>query len=129
MLKKTMTFTDYDGNERTKDFHFNISKAELLEMNLMTPGGLKAQLEKIVAEKDQQKILQAFKDLVLKSYGEKSEDGMRFVKSKELTEAFTQTEAYSDLYVELATNADAAAAFVNGILPVANQSIPAPADK
>lgn len=117
MLKKTMTYTDYDGNERTEDFHFNLTKAELLEMSFAQEGGLKALIEKIVAERDQPRIAALFKEIILKSYGQKSLDGKRFVKSPELTEAFTQTEAYSDLYMELATNDEAGAAFVNAIVP------------
>ena len=117
MLKKTMTYTDYNGNERTEDFYFNLSKAELAEMELSTDGGVEQSIRKIVNAKDNKKIVEEFKKLILKSYGEKSDDGKRFIKSKELSEAFSQTEAYSDLFMELATDADAAADFVNGIIP------------
>lgn len=117
MLKKTITYTDYDGNERTEDFYFNLSKAEISEMELSINGGLTKLIEKIVQENDQAKIVEYFKDLILRSYGEKSLDGKRFIKSKELSEAFSQTEAYSELFMELATDADAAAAFVNAITP------------
>ena len=124
MLKKTMTYTDYDGNQRTEDFYFNLSKAELTEMELSRNGGLTKTIEKIVAAQDGKRIVEIFKDLVLKSYGEKSLDGKRFVKNQELRDAFAQTEAYSDLFMELSTNADSAAAFVNGLvatLPKAKQ--------
>lgn len=117
MLKKTMTYTDYAGNERTEDFYFNLTKAELTEMELSHTGGLIQFLEKIIAEQDAPKILAMFKDLILRAYGEKSPDGKRFIKSAELREAFTQTEAYSMLFMEMFEDADAAVNFVNGIIP------------
>lgn len=117
MLKKSITYTDYNGTERTEDFYFNLSKAELMEMEMGTSGGLSEMIQKIVAAQDAPAIIKIFKDLVLKAYGEKSSDGKRFIKSEELATAFSQTEAYSQLFMELATNADAASAFVNGIVP------------
>lgn len=117
MLKKTMTYTDYNGEQRTEDFYFNLTKAEILEMETSTSGGMTQMLNRIVAEKDQTKIVQIFKEVLLKAYGEKSPDGRRFIKSKELSDAFSHTEAYSDLFTELATNDDAAAAFINAIIP------------
>lgn len=117
MLKKTITYIDYDGNERTEDFYFNLSKAELVEMDASTTGGLAKMITKIVAEQDSKRIIEYFKNLVLKSYGEKSPDGRRFIKSAELSDAFSQTEAYSEIFMELATDAEAAAKFVNGIVP------------
>lgn len=117
MLKKTITYTDYDGNERTEDFYFGLNKAELLELQVSVSGGYQTMLQKIVMEKDVPRLITIFKELVLKSYGCKSLDGKRFIKSKELTDEFLQTEAYSDLFMELATNADAAAEFCNGIMP------------
>lgn len=117
MLKKTITYTDYDGNERTEDFYFNLTKAEVAEMEMSYTGGMEKMLRKIVAEKDSKRIVEIFKDLILRSYGEKSADGKRFIKNQELRDAFAQTEAYSVLFMELATDAEAAAAFVNGILP------------
>lgn len=119
MLKKTITYMDYNGNERTEDFYFNLSKAEVMEMELSTTGGLAEMIQKIIAAQDSPAIIKIFKDLLLKAYGEKSPDGKRFMKTKEITQAFEQTEAYSQLFMELATNADAAAAFVNGIIPQA----------
>lgn len=124
MLKKTITYTDYDGNKRTEDFYFNLSKAEVAEMEMSAEGGLTKTLEKIVAEQDGKRIIEMFKDLILKAYGEKSLDGKRFIKSKELSEAFSQTEAYSELFMELAMNAEASAAFVNGIIPVMDNIAP-----
>lgn len=117
MLKKTVTYDDYNGVERTEDFYFNLSKAELLEMELGTSGGLAEMIRKIVAAQDAPAIIKVFKDLVLKAYGEKSADGKRFIKSPELSEAFSQTEAYSQIFMELATDDKKAAEFVNGIVP------------
>lgn len=117
MLKKTMTYTDFDGVTRTEDFYFNLTKAEVLVMEMGTTGGLQKMLEKIIAAQDTKRIIETFKDIVLHAYGEKSADGKRFIKSEEITKAFEQTEAFSDLFMELATNADAAAKFVNGIVP------------
>lgn len=121
MLKKTITYSDYNGVERTEDFYFNLSKAEILEMEMGTSGGLAEMIQRIVATQDAPAIIKIFKDLVLKAYGEKSPDGRRFLKTDEngnpLSRYFEQTEAYSILFMELATDADAAAKFVNGIVP------------
>lgn len=117
MLKKTITYTDYNGSELTEDFYFNLSKAEIMEMEMGTAGGLAEMITKIVAAQDAPAIIKVFKDLILRAYGEKSADGKRFIKSNELSTAFSQTEAYSQLFMELATDAEAAAAFVNGIIP------------
>lgn len=117
MITKTIKYTDYNGVEREEKFLFNLSKAELMEMEMGTTGGLAETIQKIVDAKDAPAIIKIFKDLVLKSYGEKSADGKRFIKSKELSEAFAQTEAYSILFMELATDDKAAAEFVKGIVP------------
>lgn len=117
MLKKTITYTDYDGNERKEDFYFNLNKAEIMEMEMSTSGGMAEMLQKIVDSQDAPAIIKAFKDLVLKSYGQKSPDGKRFIKNATLREEFEQTEAYSQIFMELATNAEEAAKFVNGIIP------------
>lgn len=117
MLKKTITYTDYNGTERTEDFYFNLTKAEIMEMELSTSGGLAESIQRIIDAKDAPAIIAIFKDLVLKAYGEKSPDGKRFIKSDEIATAFSQTEAYSNLFMELATDADAAAKFVNGVVP------------
>lgn len=123
MLKETITYIDYNGSERTEDFLFNLTKAEVMEMELSTTGGLSEMISRIVAAKDAPAIIKVFKDLILKAYGQKSADGKRFIKSKELSDEFAQTEAYSILFMRLATNADAAAKFVNGIVPAGDQSI------
>lgn len=117
MLKKTITYNDYNGTERTEDFYFNLSKAEVMEMEMSTAGGLAEMIKNVVAKQDAPSIIKIFKDLILKAYGEKSADGKRFIKSEELSLAFSQTEAYSILFTELATDDKAAAAFVNGIVP------------
>jgi len=117
MLKKTITYTDYDGNNRTEDFYFNLSKAEVTEMEYSVDGGLTKMLKRIVDTNDLKRIIEMFKDLVLRAYGEKSADGRRFIKSQALRDEFSQTEAYSNLFMELAMNADSAAEFVNGITP------------
>lgn len=117
MLKKTVTYVDYNGVERTEDFYFNLTKAEVTEMEMSVNGGFSKMLEDIVNSKDSARIVELFKEMVLKSYGEKSADGKRFIKSKELSEAFSQTEAYSEIFMELALDEKAAADFVNGIMP------------
>lgn len=117
MIKKTIKYVDFDGVERVEDFYFHLSKAEAVEMLVSEEGGYEKYIEKIVSTRDNRKIVEIFKDLVLRSYGEKSLDGRRFVKSKVLSDAFSQTNAYEELFMELAENADVAAAFVKGVLP------------
>lgn len=117
MFKKTITYTDYNGSERTEDFYFNLSQAELMEMEMSFPGGMKGMLEKIISAQDTGKIIEMFKEIILKAYGEKSDDGKRFIKSPELSKAFSETEAYSILFVELAQDASKASDFINGIIP------------
>lgn len=117
MLKKTITYTDYNGVERTEDFYFNISRAEAMEMELSVNGGYTEMIKHIVNAKDNASIINIFKEFVLKAYGEKTPDGKRFIKSPEIAAAFSQTEAYTTLFMELATNDEAAAEFVNGVLP------------
>lgn len=117
MIKKTITYNDYNGVERTEDFYFNFNEAEILEWEMGTTGGLSEMITKIVNTKDAPAIIKLFKKLVLDAYGEKSADGRRFIKTPELSAAFSQTEAYSQIFMELATNADEAAKFVNGIVP------------
>ena len=128
MLKKTIEYTDYNGVDRKEDFYFNLTKAELTEMELSTTGGLAEMIKRVTATQDIPAIIKIFKELILKAYGEKSADGKRFIKSTELSEAFSQTEAYSVLFMELATDADEAAKFVNGIVPVdaASGNMPLP---
>ena len=117
MIKKTIKYEDYNGNEREEEFYFNLSNAELTKMELGVEGGLSERLKKVLATKDTPQILKVFEEIINKAYGVKSDDGKRFIKSKELLEEFTQTEAYSQLFVELATNENAAQEFILGILP------------
>lgn len=117
MIKKTISYTDYNGTERSEDFYFNLNKAELIEMKFSKHGGLENYIKDIINAKKENELIQLFKDLVLKAYGVKSEDGRRFIKNDTLKEEFMQTEAYSNLFMELATNEQAAIEFVNGIVP------------
>ena len=121
MIKKTITYTDYNGLERTESYYFNLSKAEVMEMELSADGGMAESIQKIVDAKDAPAIIRVFKDLVLKAYGVKSDDGRRFMKVKSdgsrYADDFKETEAYSQIFMELATDAKAAADFVNGIVP------------
>lgn len=117
MLKRTITYVDYDGNERTEDFMFNLNKSELTTMEMSHEGGMRQRLNKMIAKQDAPEIMKTFRDLIRAAYGEKSPDGRRFVKSEELSTAFEQTEAYNILFMELCTDAKKAAEFVEGILP------------
>ena len=115
MLKKTMTYTDYNGEEITEDFYFNLNKAELIELELSATGGLEATIKRLMQEKNGKEIIAIFKELILKSYGIKTIDG-KFKKSPEISKDFSETAAYPELFMELASDADAAAAFVNGLV-------------
>lgn len=117
MLKKTITYTDFDGNEVTEDFYFHMSKADLVEMELSHKDGLQKKIERIVEAQDGKAIMEEFKNLLLGSYGQKSPDGRRFVKSQELQDEFKSSPAYDVIFMELVTDSDKAAAFVNGIIP------------
>lgn len=121
MLKKTITYTDYNEVERTEDFYFNLSKAELAEMELSVDGGFAETTKKIADTKNAPELVKLFKELILKAYGEKSADGRRFMKVDEkgnsLAIGFSQTEAYSQLFMELSQDADAAAKFFTGVIP------------
>lgn len=117
MYKLTKKYTDFNGLEREEDFYFNFTKAELAEWQLGVTGGLSAMVEKISAAKDVPALAALFKELLLKAYGVKSADGRRFMKSDEISADFAQTQAYSDLYMELATNDEAAIDFINRVIP------------
>ena len=117
MLKLSRTYIDFNNMSRTEDFYFNLTEAEVTEMELSVDGGLVEMINRIPAAKDGKQIIALFKDIVLRAYGEKSADGRRFVKNQEIRDAFAQTQAYSDLFMELATDAKKAAEFVNGIVP------------
>lgn len=117
MYKIREKYEDYDGNERVEEFYFNLTKAEITDMELTTEGGMSAMLNRIIAAKDTSKLIAVFKDLILRSYGQKSPDGRRFIKSDELTKEFTETPAYSQIYLRLATDDKAATEFVNNVIP------------
>ena len=117
MIKHTRTFVDYDDNSRTEDFWFNLNKAEVAKMEFSTAGGIQNMIERLVQEQDTKRIIEVFDNLICCSYGKKSPDGKRFIKTPELLEEFKQTEAYSDLFVELLSNPDKAAAFFAEIIP------------
>ena len=118
MLKKTITFKDFNDVERTENFYFNLTQAEVTEMELGTTGGLAEYINKIIETKDGPALIAVFKDLILRAYGEKSPDGRRFMKKNgALAAEFAETQAYSNLYMELATDDKAAAEFINGIVP------------
>lgn len=122
MLKLTRTYLDFNGLSRTEDFYFNLTQAEITEMELSVDGGLVEMINRITAAKDGKQIIALFKDIVLRSYGEKSPDGRRFIKNQEIRDAFAQTNAYSDLFMELATDAKKASEFVAGIIPAEKQT-------
>ena len=117
MIKKTVTYTDFDGNERTEDFYFHLTEQELSEWELSVDGGLSGVLTRIINSKDDKKLIEIFKELLIKSYGVKTPDGRSFIKNKESLDSFIYTQAFSDIYMELATDDKAASEFVNGVIP------------
>ena len=117
MLKKTIKYPGYDGQEYEEDFYFNLKESEILEMELGASGGLSTYVTRIVAAKDTPEIMKVFKELILKSYGIKSPDGKRFMKSEEISKSFEETEAYSQLFLELSTDDIKGSEFINGITP------------
>jgi hypothetical protein len=117
VLKKTITYEDFNGDTVTEDFYFHLSKAELVELEMSHEGGLSASLERIIAAQDNKSLITEFKNLLLLSYGKRSDDGRRFVKTQELRDEFVSTEAYSTLFMELVTDTDAAINFVQGVIP------------
>ena len=129
MFKKKITYTDYDGVVRTEEFYFNLNKSEIIELAYSEKGGLERYVERISKEEDNKKLIALFKELVLAAYGVKSDDGKRFIKSDQLREEFSQTEAFVEFFMELATNTDSAIAFVNGVAPVVPQDHKEPAVK
>lgn len=116
MLKKTITYTDFNGVERTETFYFNLTKAELVDMEA-SEYGYSDMLKQIIDSKDTKALARVFKEMVLRAYGEKSPDGRHFMKSPEIADRFAHTQAYSDIYMSLATNTEAAVEFANGIIP------------
>jgi hypothetical protein len=117
VLKKTITYEDFNGETVSEDFFFHLSKAELVELEMSHKGGLSVSLQRIVASEDNKSIIDEFKNIILTAYGKRSDDGRRFVKNQELRDEFVSTEAYSTLFMELVTDTDAAVEFINGIIP------------
>lgn len=117
MIKKTITYKDFNGNDRTEEFYFNLTKAETTRMEMSTAGGMAEMIQRVIAAQDAPSLIQIFEEMIQKSYGVKTPDGRGFVKRKEDLENFMATEAYSQLFMELVTDADSAAEFVNGIIP------------
>lgn len=117
MFKDKVTYTDYNGVEREEEFFFNLNEAELFEMQNSVRGGLTEKVKKIMETKNTPEIIKLFKEIMQMSYGVKSDDGRRFIKNKEVLDEFTQTEAYSKIYMKLATDSDYAAKFINEIIP------------
>lgn len=117
MLKKAITYTDYNGTTRTEHFYFNLTKAELIKMDLLTEGGMEHRIGKMIETRDNKEIIELIDSIILSAYGEKSADGKRFVKSEAISEAFKQTEAYSELFLEMLGNTEAIAEFINSIVP------------
>lgn len=127
MIKWPITYTDYNGDTQTEELYFNINKAEVLELNLNANGAYGEYLQRIVNLRDGAKIASEFKKIILMAYGEKSADGRRFIKSQDMRDAFEQSEAYSELYVQLATDPAAAEKFIKGVLPAESTGAPLPA--
>jgi hypothetical protein len=137
LLKKTIEYEDFNGDIVVEDHYFHLTKADLIEMEMSHRGGLHEYLQKIVADEDGSTIIAEFKNLILMAYGKRSEDGKRFIKTQQMRDEFLSSEAYSQLFMELCTNATAAAEFVNGIVPagldadmakLAAPSMPIPTD-
>lgn len=119
MLKRKITYKDFNGIERSENFYFNLTETELMEMEMSEVGGFKERVQRVIDAKDSATIIEIFKDFILKSYGEKSPDGKYFDKSPEISRRFANTNAYSVLFMELAMNADKASEFIKGIVPEA----------
>lgn len=117
MLKKTITYEDFNGETVSEDFFFHLSKAELVELEMSHQGGLSESLQRIIEAEDGKGIIAEFKNIILSAYGKRSEDGRRFVKNQQLREEFESTEAYSTLFMELVTETDKAIEFINGVIP------------
>lgn len=117
MFKDTVTYVDFDGNERTEDLYFNLTKAEVIAMENSVLGGLSRRLEKIVNALDNVQIMDSFIDLIKSSYGVKSDDGKRFIKSEKITEEFMQTGAYDEFFMKLISDEEFAGKFIQGIAP------------
>lgn len=117
MYELPIKYTDYNGIDREEIFMFNMTEAEIQEMNLSVNGGMAALMVQIANTRDTATLVKIFKDMILKAYGQKSTDGKRFIKTPELRDAFEQCPAYSELFMQLSTDNVAAAKFLKSILP------------
>lgn len=117
MLKRNITYEDFNGERVTETFYFNFTKTEIVELELGYEGGMEAALQRIIKAENLKALVEEFKKIVLMAYGERSEDGKRFIKNDDIREAFSQTAAYDALFMELATDEDAAATFIKGVVP------------
>jgi len=121
MLKESITYDDFNDETVTDVFYFNLTKAELLEMEVSNAGGLSSMLTRIMEQRDEKAIVETFKDLILRAYGEKSDDGKRFTKidanGRRLADDFVQTAAYAHLFADLTTDADRATEWLGAVLP------------
>lgn len=117
MYKKTIKYEDFDGNEREEDFYFHLTDADVVRYRFSEKGGIEKLIEEITKEQDFKRLIEKFEDLIQRSYGRKSHDGRKFEKTEEILEDFMATEAYSQLFMELATDDVAAAEFVNSVFP------------
>ena len=128
MYKETITYVDYNGNEWTEDFRFNLSKADLYKLNFKHGGDFEAFLNKLMEDKDYEGMYSLFEEILTSAYGIKSEDGKRFIKSKEISEEFTQTAAYSELIAKLMDDENYLINFINEVIPRQAAVVPAPAE-
>jgi len=117
MLKKTITYVDFNETEQKEDFYFNLSKVELTSMQFSVEGGMTAWLTKVVATGKEKDMLDVFQNFILGSVGVKSDDGRRFIKNDEVRDDFKSSPAYDVLFMELATDSKKAMEFMKGILP------------
>lgn len=117
MYIKRIDYTDYNGNARSEDAHFNLTEAELSIMEMSEVGGFKKKMERIIQAQDGPTIMKTFQDIIRRSYGIVSDDGRRFIKSDEISTEFEQTEAYSILFMSLLSDPEAAAEFIEHVLP------------
>lgn len=128
MIKKTFTYTDFDGNSVEEEYYFHLSKAELMEMELSAYGGLELLIKRLIEEKNSEEIVKIFKKIILSSVGQKSYDGKRFIKNDEIRTNFYQTEAYSQLFCDLVQNADHASEFINAVIGYKPEAVATAAD-
>lgn len=126
MLCKKINYTDFDGNEREEEFYFNLTEAELVEMDYSAVGGFEKTVKAIYEARDRARVIELFKKIILMAYGKKSLDGRQFVKNDEIRKEFESTNAYSKLFMELATDHEVASAFIKGIIPVTKEANPIP---